>query len=302
MSVPPRFLMVAPTHYNVSYSINPWMDPGRWRQDPQGMHAQAQAQTASAALCQALQGAGAEVELAPGSAGLPDMVFPANSAVVLDGKALLSRFRHPERRAEEERFLAIFKALQAKGLLREVAQLPPGCFQEGAGDCVWDATRQQFWGGFGPRSSRQALAAIASHFGHEVVPLELTSSRCYHLDVCFCVLSGGEIFYLPEALTPEALRTLRARVDERLLIEASEDDLVHFSLNAICVGRHIVMSRCTPALRERLQGRGYTVVEVDLSPFMLSGGSAYCMSLRLDWQSQAFAAGVQSPGAVAKHY
>jgi hypothetical protein len=32
----------------------------------------------------------------------------------------------------------------------------------------------------------------------------------------------------------------------------------------------------------RLAERGYRVTEVDLLPFIMSGGSAYCMTLRLD--------------------
>ena len=40
------------------------------------------------------------------------------------------------------------------------------------------------------------------------------------------------------------------------------------------------------ALRARLEARGYAVVEVDLAPFILSGGAAFCMTLRLDLQSQ----------------
>jgi N-dimethylarginine dimethylaminohydrolase len=35
-----------------------------------------------------------------------------------------------------------------------------------------------------------------------------------------------------------------------------------------------------------LEERGYAVHGVDLSPFILSGGGAYCMTLRLDRQSE----------------
>jgi N-dimethylarginine dimethylaminohydrolase len=167
-------------------------------------------------------------------------------------------------------------------VLAEVAQLPAGCYQEGAGDCIWDATRGHFWGGYGPRSSRAAIDAIAQFFGREVVPLELVSDRCYHLDVGFCPLSGGEILYFPPALSEEALRTLHARVPPEKRIEAGEDELRHFSVNAVCVGRRIIMSRTTPRLREELSERGYKVIEVDLAPFILSGGGAFCMTLRLD--------------------
>jgi N-dimethylarginine dimethylaminohydrolase len=214
------------------------------------------------------------------------MVFPANAAVVLDGRALLARFQHAERRGEEPHFRAIFEDLRARGLLREVAQLPRGCFQEGAGDCIWDAARNLFWAGWGPRSSREAVDAITAFFGRDVVPLELASERCYHLDVGFCVLGGGHILYLPAALTPEAQDSLRARVAPEWLIEATEEDLLHFNVNAVCLGHTVMMSLGTPRLRATLQARGYRVVEVDLGPFMLSGGGAFCMTLNLSQRSR----------------
>lgn len=273
-------LIIDPAHFDVSYAINPWMKPGAWARDPRGLLAAAM--QASDDLRTALEAAGCRVLALPGTAGLPDMVFPANAAVVLDGRAMLARFRHPQRQGEEARFLELFARLRAQGLLTEVAQLPAGCLQEGAGDCIWDATRGHFWGGYGPRSSREGLEALAGYFGREVVPLELVSERCYHLDVGFCPLSGGEVLYFPPALSEASLREVHARVPRELRIEAGEDELRHFSVNAVCVGRHIVMSRTTARLRGELAQRGYQVSEVDLAPFILSGGGAFCMTLRLD--------------------
>jgi N-dimethylarginine dimethylaminohydrolase len=45
------------------------------------------------------------------------------------------------------------------------------------------------------------------------------------------------------------------------------------------------MAKAPAALKKRLNALGYTVTEVDLSPFILSGGGAYCMTLRLDRES-----------------
>jgi hypothetical protein len=42
------------------------------------------------------------------------------------------------------------------------------------------------------------------------------------------------------------------------------------------------MAEAPPRLGARLAERGYQVTEVDLSPFILSGGGAFCMTLRLD--------------------
>lgn len=276
----PTILLVAPTFYDVSYSINPWMDPAAWARDPGGMRRRALA--SFDALREALDRAGFAVEVVEGAPGQPDMVFPANAAVVLDGKAVLARFRYPQRRGEEQPFAAIFEQLRARGLIDTVETLPDGCFQEGAGDCIWDATRGHFWAGFGPRSSRDAADAMAHQFGQEVVALELATEQSYHLDVCFCPLAGGEVLYYPPAFTESALRTLRARVPVAQRIEASEDDLRHFSVNAVNLDEHVVMTRTTSHLRHELGQRGYRLHEVDLSPYMMSGGGAYCMTLRLD--------------------
>lgn len=279
----PTILLIDPTHYDVSYSINPWMDPARWASDPLGMHRSAV--TAFESLRTALLAAGFAVEVAQGTAGQPDMVFPANAAVVLDGRALLARFRYPQRRGEEAPFARIFEDLRLRGLLSEVSLLPEGCYQEGAGDCIWDATRGHFWAGFGPRSTRAAANAVSAYFDRPVVALELATEQSYHLDVCFCPLSGGEILYYPPAFTAESLVALRRRVPASQRIEATEADLRHFSVNAVNLHDQVVMTRTTPHLRSELGQRGYRLHEVDLTPFMLSGGGAYCMTLRLDRSS-----------------
>jgi N-dimethylarginine dimethylaminohydrolase len=217
-----------------------------------------------------------------GAAGLPDMVFPANAAVVLDGKALLARFRFPERQGEEAHFRAAFEALKDRGLIDEALDLPPGLFQEGAGDACWDSARGLFWTGWGPRSDEAAADAVARTFGCDVVNLRLATERFYHLDTCFCPLSGGDVLYYPPAFTPEGRAAIAARVPADLRIEASDEDAAAFCVNAVNFGREIVMARAPMALRRRLEARGYRVSEVDLAPFMLSGGGAYCMTLRLD--------------------
>lgn len=276
----PTLLMVDPAHFDVSYAINPWMAPGTWARDAD-THRRA-AGCAWHTLAGALGAAGAEIVTADGAPGLPDMVFPANAAVVLDGRALLARFRHAERQGEESHFAAIFDGLRARGLVDEVAALPEGCYQEGAGDCVWDATRGQFWAGVGPRSTREAAHAIADFFGAPVTPLELVSDRYYHLDVCFCPLSGGEVLYYPPAFSQRALAALRDAIPADARIEATAEDAAGFCVNAVNLGRTVVMATPPARLRSVLEERGYRVTPLDLAPFLLSGGAAFCMTLRLD--------------------
>jgi N-dimethylarginine dimethylaminohydrolase len=277
----PFFLMTDPSAFEVSYRINPWMRPDAW-----GEGRQAEARSASAALRAALVAAGGHVETIGAVRGLPDLVFPANAAVVLDGKVLLAAFRHPERQGEEAVFLTTFNALQRRGVVGELHRLPGGVFQEGAGDCIWDAVRRHFWVGYGPRSSRGSIAVIERVFGQEVVALELASDRFYHLDTCFCPLSGGEVLYYPPAFTPEAQAAIRARLPAHQRIEASAEEAEAFCVNAVNLGERLVMARAPASLKAKLAQRGYALTEVDLDPFILSGGAAYCMTLRLDRTSQ----------------
>ncbi len=285
MAQSPLYLMTDPEHFDVSYQINPWMDPNAWRADPAGRHAAAK--SASAHLAAALRSTGARIETIAAVAGLPDLVFPANAAVVLDGRVLLARFRYPERQGEEPVFRAAFEALKRRGLVDDIFELPDGVFQEGAGDSIWDADRSFFWAGYGPRSSRESIGTIEQTFGQDVVPLELATDRFYHLDTCFCPLAGGYVLYYPAAFTPDALSEILARVPDDRRIEAADTEAEAFCVNAINLDTRLIMARAPESLKAKLAARGFVVTEVDLAPFILSGGASYCMTLRLDRASAA---------------
>src|SRR5271166_339063 len=122
MTDTPTFLMTDGSHFEVSYKINPWMTPDAWRKDE--AKNRKEAQEASVNLSAALRDAGARVVMIDGAPGLPDMVFPANSAIVLNGRALVSRFRFPERQGEERHFLNEFARLKDQGIIEETARLP----------------------------------------------------------------------------------------------------------------------------------------------------------------------------------
>jgi N-dimethylarginine dimethylaminohydrolase len=285
MSHTPTFLMTDSSHFEVSYKINPWMTPKAWHEDE--ARNRTEARQASQGLAETLRHAGARVLVMESAPGLPDMVFPANAAIVLNRRALLSRFRHHERQGEERHFLREFERLKELGLIEEAVQLPKGLWQEGAGECIWDGTRQMFWAGFGQRSSFEAIDRIGGFFGVPVRGLELVSSRFYHLDTCFAVLSGGEVLYYPPAFSKLSLAIIREHVPPEALIEASGEDASRFAINAVNIGRHLIMAAPAPHLQDVLNERGYAIAPVDLRPFIMAGGSAYCMTLRLDLHSGA---------------
>lgn len=283
MTPRPIILLVDPAHFNVSYVINPWMRPGAWAEDPVGH--QKEARASFEALKAALGEAGAAIETIPGVAGQPDMVFPANAAVVLDGRAMVARFACAERQGEEQPYYDALRAYIARGILDEVVMFPENCFQEGAGDAIWDASRQFFWAGYGQRSVLAATHELGAFFARDVVALELATDQFYHLDTCFCPLTGGEVLFYPPAFTAEALAKIHAHVPAELRLEASAADAAAFCVNAVNIGRNVVMARAPDHVRGMLAERGYKIFDVNLDPFILSGGGAYCMTLRLDRRS-----------------
>ena len=204
----------------------------------------------------------------------------------MDGKALLARFRHKERQGEEPVFARAFEKLRAKGAIDEIRTLPDGVFLEGAGDCVFDAARQLYWMGHGPRSSLAARPYVEAILGVETVALQLADPRFYHMDTALNPLTRGELLYVPEAFTAAGLGELHERVAPELRIAVEPEDAALLAANAVCIGDAIVLSRCSDELARRLEERGYRVHRTSLASFARSGGSAFCLTLRLDLRSR----------------
>lgn len=286
-----RILMCAPKHFEVSYSINPWMHPSEWAREASTLGLAARREWKR--LKQKLEQLGATIELVPPVKGLPDLVFTANSAVVMDRVALVANFRCPERQPESAHYERAFRELWARGIIDAVQTMPEGVILEGAGDCVWDPARQMFWTGCGPRSDREAARVVSETYGVEALPLELVNPRFYHMDTALAPLARGEVMYVPSAFSEDGLREIYERVSPEQRIALSDEDAAVFCANAVKIGDNIVMSSCSAPLRRRLNAAGYRVHLTSLSAYHKSGGSAFCLTLRLDQRSERGAAALR---------
>jgi ornithine aminotransferase len=272
-------LACPPEHFEVAYRINPWMDPVTWAH--RAVRLQREARAGWRRLVRTYETLGARVLTMPAVDGLPDLVFTANAALVLDGTALLARFLNPERKRETPHDEAMMQRLCEQGVLRSVRRLPAGLRFEGAGDAAWDAARGLVWTGWGQRSDFAAHEAVAETFGVPTVPLRLVSPRFYHLDTCLTPLAGGDVLWHPPAFDEPSRRAIRERIGDGG-IEVGDDDASRLAVNAVSLGRDLVMGHCSAALRARLESRGHRVHLVPMGAFNRSGGSALCLTLRLD--------------------
>ena len=259
-----RYLMCRPTYFDVTYSINPWMDPSRPTSAEIGL-------TQWKGLHDTFVTLGHTVELIEPVPGLPDMVFAANGAIVLDGSVLVARFRHRQRTDESAAYAAWFRQ---RGWARvRVAEY----INEGEGDFLW--TGAEFLAGGGFRSEPRAYDEVRAYFGRPVVPLTLVDPYFYHLDTALAVLGPGAIMYYPEAFAPESRAVLAERFPDALLVERA--DAAVFGLNAVSDGRNVVLPRQAAGLAGRLRDRGYRPVGVDATEFIKAGGSIKCCTLEL---------------------
>ncbi|HEX4607159.1 MAG TPA: arginine deiminase-related protein [Urbifossiella sp.] len=266
-----RVLMCPPDHYGIEYEINPWMNRSlgavrelafnQWR-----------------TLRDALRSLGVAVEELIPQPGLPDLVFTANAGLVFGTRFVSSRFRHEVRARESPVFDAWFA-----GHGFGVEHLPEGMYHEGAGDALFCG--DTLFAGYRTRSAAAAHQWVGTALGVRVLPVELVDPRFYHLDTCFCPLAPGEAIYFPGAFDDYGRKVLAAHVPK--LIPVGEADAARFGCNAVVVGRAVIHNSRCPGLAAALGASGYRSIEVELDEFLKAGGSAKCLTLRLDGEDAA---------------
>jgi N-dimethylarginine dimethylaminohydrolase len=264
-----HYLMCAPTHFEVTYAINPWMDTT----NPVDVE---RAGLQWEVLRNTYLSLGHRVDLIEPVVGQPDMVFAANGGLVVGGRAYGAKFRHPERAAEG---MAYASWLRGSGV--QVAE--PAQINEGEGDFL--ALGAMILAGTGFRTSLEAHIEAADALDRPVVSLELVDPHFYHLDTAIAVLDDGngsapaDIAYYPGAFSRHSQRTLRDLFPDAIV--CSEADARVLGLNAVSDGHHVVLPSTASGFAHTLRERGYTPVLVDLGEFLKAGGSVKCCTMEM---------------------
>lgn len=267
----PHILMCPPDFYGIHYEINPWMDMSR-----QAEHAVAVEQWN--ALHALILSAGARVSLLAPVEGLPDLVFTANAAMIYRHQALVSRFRHRQRQGEEPYNRHWFAE---HGF--EIVDVPEHVSFEGAGDALFCG--DTLYAGYRMRSDAAGHQQIGRMLGARVIPVELIDARYYHLDTCFCPLAKDEAIWYPPAFDEYGQRAIRSHVGKLLEVEQVEAE--RFACNAVLIGRTVITNTGCEQLHAALTARGYEPIATPLDEFVKAGGSAKCLTLRLDGEEAA---------------
>jgi len=258
------YLMCRPEHFAVTYAINAWMTPGVLVDTALAVRQWEGLRDTYRALGHTVH----ELDPVP---GLPDMVFAANGAFVVDGIAVGARFAHPERAAEAPAHAAW---LQANGY-GEVH--PTSDVHEGEGDLT--VVGAWVLAGTGFRTQRGAHAEVQERTGRPVVGLDLVDPRFYHLDTALFPLDDTTVAWYPGAFSPGSQAVLRRLFPDG--VEASESDALVLGLNSVSDGRHVVMPAAATGLAEQLRQRGFVPVGVELGELLKGGGGPKCCTSEL---------------------
>ncbi|WP_406306336.1 amidinotransferase [Streptomyces sp. NBC_00885] len=258
-----RYLVCPPEHFDVRYAINPWMTS----LEPVDIPLAHKQWDSLVSLYREL---GHTVETVEPVADLPDMVFAANSALVLDGRAFGAKFHAPQRQPEAGHYLTWFEGAGFETLV-------PSHTCEGEGD--FTPVGGFILAGTGFRTLPAAHHEAQEFFGTPTVSLHLVDPHFYHLDTALFALDDSNIAYYPGAFSNGSRQVLNKLFPDAVI--ATRQDALAFGLNSISDGRHVVMAQDATGLMESVAAHGYEPIPVDLSEFRKAGGGAKCCTQEL---------------------
>lgn len=263
-----NFLMCPPTYFlNIDYEINPWMKKGTTCDN-------AEASARWNELTELIKKIGGEVVTMEPRPGQPDIVFTANAGLFYKDTAVISRFKPKERQPEEKFYAEWFEQNGYK-----VEYLPEDMYFEGAGDALFSG--ETLYSGYITRSDISSHTYIAELLNIRVLSLELADKRFYHLDTCFCPLTGGYLLYFPQAFDEYANKIIEKDFAPEKRIIVTEEEALGFACNAVNTGNSLIMNNTTDRLKNALKEKGFDAYELSLNEFMKAGGSAKCLTLKL---------------------
>jgi N-dimethylarginine dimethylaminohydrolase len=271
MKKTPRILMCPPDYYGIEYEINPWMSRARGATPERACKQWRDLHDALVAL-------GVQIELMTPQVGLPDLVFTANAGLIFGKRFFSSRFAYPQRQRETPYFDDWFQAHDFT-----VERLPEEIYFEGAGDALFCGPI--LFAGYRIRSHAAGHLHLGNVLNRMVLPIELVDKRFYHLDTCFCPLGAGEAIYFPDAFDAYGRKVLASHIPK--LLPVVEKEAERFACNAVVVGKKVIVNAGSVRLGEDLRNAGYQCLFVELDEYIKAGGSAKCLTLRLDGEDAA---------------
>jgi N-dimethylarginine dimethylaminohydrolase len=259
-----KILLCPPTHYDIEYKINPWMDIEN-KVDQQKVHEEYQQ------LKQTYKDLGCEILEIPQEKDLPDMVYAANYGFPQSNVFIKSNFKFDERKDEAEAAKKYFEKL---GFATQ--ELPTHISFEGQGDLL--VAGDKYLMGWGKRTDKEAKKYLEKILNVDITDFKMINPYYYHLDTCLLPINGQTIAINPLSFEQEGIEKLK-KIFKKIIYVSKEDNAI-LACNACIVENTIVIGKgISQQLKDEFKAAGYNTKEVDMNEYRKGGGSVKCLTL-----------------------
>ena len=213
----------------------------------------------------ALKRCGLEVISLDADEEYPDSIFIEDTAVVTDRCAIVANPGAEGRRGEVR---AVEEALPR--LYENVERIAgPGTLD--GGDVL--QVGEHFYVGLKRRTNREGAEQLAEILrGHGFGVTFVGLRRFLHLKTGVAYLGGEDLVVAGELVEEDEFAGF-----DRIVVEPEEE----YAANCIRVNDHVLVAAGYERTSEKIAGRGYEVIELDVSEFRKVDGGLSCLSLRL---------------------
>ena len=219
---------------------------------------------------QTLRNHDVETILLDADASLPEQVFTRDIGFTIGERVFISGMNCPVRQGEEKKLKdwLLHNGISFTELVSDSIE---------GGDVLVDG--QDIFIGISERTGAAAVEELHSYLPqYKIIPMPF-DKKYLHLDCVFNIISPKEALIYPKAFTPKQLEELSSRYE---LIEVDEDEQFTLGTNMLSIGnKKIVSLPINKKVNKKLAGRGYEVIEVDLTEIIKSGGSFRCCTMPL---------------------
>jgi N-dimethylarginine dimethylaminohydrolase len=279
---PDKILMSAPDFYNVSEAINQFMTDtsGDLNKVDRG-----RAFRQWSDIRWHYESLGYTVSVIRAQDGLEDMVFSANQSFpFLDRKTgkpavIMSNMRKDKRKPEVPYFHTWYRR---HGY--EIFYLK-NCSFESNGDTLWYPGKYLILSGYGShehhRTDLSALHQIADIIDCPVVGIELAHKDFYHLNTTLSIIDPNICVVYKPGIGKEGYKILK-KFFKHVIDVSREEAYEHFACNAFSLdGKTVLIQKTAKQTIKALKSFDKKVIPVDTSEFMKSGGSVFCMKMKV---------------------
>jgi dimethylargininase len=220
------------------------------------------AQSQHRVYVKALKEADWEVITLPEEPELPDSVFVEDTAIVLDGLAIITRPGSESRRPETKSIEEALSPILPIASISDSAQLD-------GGDVL--VVGKKIFVGLSSRSMRSGVAELADlsrHLGYEVEAVAVDS--CLHLKSAVTCVDSQTLLINPQWVAPDLFREFRL-----IEVHPSEPE----GANCVNLGPRVLYGEAFPETRQRIQAAGFEVDAIPLDELAKAEGAVTCCSL-----------------------